>query len=45
MVQEIMKNGYVPQFAKTRFVVAWKGSDDKEESAVLLADLFLKREG
>ncbi len=45
VVQEIMKNGYVPQFAKTRFVVAWKGSDDKEESAVLLADLFLKREG
>ena len=30
--------------AAIRFVVAWKGEEDTEETAVILLDLFLKRE-
>ena len=36
------ENGYIVQFAKVNFIVAWKGKDDVEETAVLLPELVLK---
>lgn len=38
---ELRGKGYRPVSAKVRFVVAWKGKEDNQETAVLLADLRL----
>lgn len=35
--------GYAPIYASVNFIVAWRGEDDEEESAVLLPTLRLKR--
>lgn len=43
---ELNEKGYNVELASVRFVVAWKAKDapkDEVESAVLLADLFLRR--
>ena len=43
---ELNEKGYNVELASVRFVVAWKAKDapkDEAESAVLLADLFLRR--
>lgn len=37
------KKGYYVTSSKVRFVVAWKGKDDTEMSAVVLPDLYLKK--
>jgi ATP-dependent DNA helicase RecQ len=45
-LQGLREKHYEPVAAAVRFVVAWKGEKDTEESAVLLPDLRLKlREG
>lgn len=44
-LKELADRGYGPHSASVRFVVAWKGREDTEESAVLLPDLVLRRTG
>lgn len=43
-ITKLGAQGYQPYNANVRFVVAWKGEDDEEESAVLLANLYLKKQ-
>ena len=42
-VRGLMTKGYAPAGGKVRFIVAWKGENDEEESAVILADLYMKK--
>ena len=37
------EKGYYVKSAKINFIVAWKGKEDKEETAVLLPELILKK--
>jgi ATP-dependent DNA helicase RecQ len=37
------EKGYYVKSAKINFIVAWKGKDDVEETAVLLPELVLKK--
>jgi ATP-dependent DNA helicase RecQ len=37
------EKGYQVQSAKVNYILAWKGKDDEEESAVLLPELILKK--
>lgn len=39
-VNKLISSGYKPYDAKIRFICAWKGKDDTEETAVILADLY-----
>ena len=36
--------GYEPTTATIRFILAWKGKDDENETAIILPDLCLKRD-
>lgn len=40
----LAQKGYSVCLAKARFIVAWKGKDDEEETAIVLPDLYLRRE-
>ena len=40
---ELARQGYRPCAARVRFIVAWKGREDTEETAVVLPDLYLRR--
>ena len=40
-LSELALNGYKPQFAKVRYVVAWKKEGETQEAAVVLPDLYL----
>ena len=40
-LSELASKGYVPQFAKVRYVVAWKKDEKTEETAIILPDLYL----
>ena len=42
-LQEWAEKGYSVQSAKANFIVAWKGKEDTEETAVLLPELLLKK--
>ena len=42
-IEKLAAKGYVPVSGEVRFVVAWKGEEDKEEIAVLLPNLHLKK--
>ena len=39
-VKRLIAAGYTPYNAVVRFICAWKGKDDTEESAVILADVY-----
>ena len=39
----LAQKGYSVYLAQVRFVVAWKGESDEEETAVVLPDLYLRR--
>ncbi|MCD7755421.1 MAG: RecQ family ATP-dependent DNA helicase [Firmicutes bacterium] len=43
-LQKLLRSGYVPQSANIRFIVAWQGMNDTEETLVILPDIHLKRE-
>lgn len=43
-IEKLNEKGYGPYGGEVRFVVAWKGEDDKEETAVLLPNLHFKKE-
>jgi len=34
---------YIPYSANIRFIVAWKGEDNTEETAVVLPDIYLRK--
>ena len=40
---ELKLKGYIPCKAKIRFVVAWKGENDENESAIILPDVYFKK--
>ena len=40
-LSELVLKGYQPQFAKIRYVVAWKKEGETQEAAVVLPDLYL----
>lgn len=40
---ELQKKGYQPYKAVVCFIVAWKGENDDNESAVILPDLYLRK--
>ena len=42
-VEYLESKGYIPFSADVRFVVAWKGEDDEQETAVLLPNIYLKK--
>jgi ATP-dependent DNA helicase RecQ len=41
---EMKKKGYVPYKAKVRFVVAWKDKEDEKECAILLPDVYFRKD-
>lgn len=43
-IEELRVKGYRPYKAAIRFVVAWQGENDDAETAVILPDLYLKRD-
>ena len=43
-VKHLIASGYTPYDAAVRFICAWKGKEDTEESAVILADIYFRRE-
>lgn len=43
-IEQLEQKGYHPWGAEVRFVVAWKGEEDTEETAVLLIDFHLKKQ-
>ncbi len=42
-VRQLITSGYAPYDAVIRFICAWKGKDDTTESAVILADIYFRR--
>ena len=39
-VKQLISSGYAPYDAVIRFICAWKGKEDTEESAIILADVY-----
>ena len=42
-IKELMMSGYYPYDAVIRYICAWKGKEDTEETAVILADIHLHK--
>lgn len=42
-VKNLISSGYVPYDAVIRFICAWKGKEDTEDTAVILADVYFRR--
>lgn len=42
-MEQLRSKGYQPSAASVRFIVAWKGEDDEEESAVLLPNVVMRK--
>ena len=40
---KLKEKGYAPILSEVRFIVAWKGEDDEEDTPVLLLDIHLKK--
>ncbi len=40
---KLKEKGYSPISSQIRFIVAWKGKDDSEETPVLLLDIYLEK--
>ncbi|MDR1060118.1 MAG: RecQ family ATP-dependent DNA helicase, partial [Clostridiales bacterium] len=43
-LEELMAKGYRPRRAAIRFIVAWKAEGEEAECAVILPDLYLRRD-
>lgn len=43
-LEKLKSKGYIPQSSEIRFIVAWKGEGDEEETPVLLIDLHLNKQ-
>ena len=42
-LEKLRGKGYSPKSAEVRFVVAWKGEEDTEETPVVLVDLYFEK--
>ena len=42
-IKQLIQSGYVPYDVVIRFICAWKGKEDTEEVAVILADIYFRR--
>ena len=42
-LEKLKDKGYSPKSAEVRFVVAWKGEEDTEETPIILADMYFTR--
>ena len=43
ILKKLKEKGYTPLSAKVRFIVAWKGEDDDEETPIILTDIKFKK--
>lgn len=43
-LRTLREQGYIPCSACIRFIVAWKGENDTEETAIILPDIHLKKQ-
>ena len=41
--RELKGKGYSPKSAEVRFVVAWKGEEDTEETPIVLANYYFEK--
>ncbi|MBQ6705803.1 MAG: RecQ family ATP-dependent DNA helicase [Opitutales bacterium] len=44
VLRNLKSKGYSPKSAEVRFIVAWKGKEDTEETPVVLADIYFEKE-
>ena len=42
-LEKLKDKGYSPKSAEVRFVVAWKGEEDTEETPIILADVYFEK--
>ena len=42
-LEKLKDKGYSPKSAEVRFVVAWKGEEDTEETPIILADMYFEK--
>lgn len=42
-VKQLVSEGYMPYDAVIRFICAWKGKEDTTEAAVILSDIYFRR--
>lgn len=42
-LEKLKDKGYSPKSAEVRFVVAWKGEEDTEETPIVLVDIYFER--
>ena len=42
-LQNLRNKGYIPYNAEVRFIVAWMGKEDAEETAVVLPNIYLRK--
>ena len=42
-LEKLNDKGYTPKTSEVRFIVAWKGESDEEETPIILADLYFEK--
>lgn len=42
-LEKLKGKGYSPKSAEVRFVVAWKGEEDTEETPIVLANYYFEK--
>ena len=42
-LEKLKDKGYTPKNSEVRFIVAWKGENDEEETPIILADLYFEK--
>ncbi len=42
-IQSLVASGYMPYDAVIRFICAWKGKEDDNETAIILTDIYFRR--
>ena len=42
-LEKLNDKGYIPKTSEVRFIVAWKGESDEEETPIILADLYFEK--
>ena len=43
MLEKLKHKGYTSKHSEVRFIVAWKGENDEEETPIILANLFFEK--
>lgn len=44
MLEKLKNKGYVPTSSEVRFIVAWKGEEDDQETPILLTDIHFQKQ-